>query len=496
MLLQIALAVTDETTRRRLRSLLREQDAVIHVVKGRKDLWARAAEKNPDLILIDQAALEAALEEGEVFHRGTVDAPAMVAISDGESPGERAALIAAGCEAVLFAGLDEPALAGALRAILDERRAVLSRDLARRPLAEPRLRDFVSESPTMQVFMEMVHRVVPGETALLILGETGVGKERLARAVHAEGPRAGGPFVAVNCGALPEALLESELFGHEEGAFTGATRTRRGAFELAHGGTIFLDEVGDMPPHLQVKLLRVLQDHEVQRVGAEGPFAVDVRVMAASNRDLEADAEAGRFRRDLFYRISVVSLTVPPLRERVEDIPTLAQSYVEYHRPRVGRDVRGVSDEAVEALRRYGWPGNVRELINVVERAMLLCRGDTITPGDLPAAIRDCGPRSRPVLALPCQTEEVPSEWLDRPLKDVRGAMVADLERAYLAAMLRATGGKVGEAARRAGIDPRSLYEKMQAYGLSKEDFKPQADRSAGNRGRFAAGKKAADSTP
>jgi len=473
MLLQIALAVTDEKARRRLRSLLREQDAVIHVVKGRKDLWARAAEKNPDVILIDQAALEAALEEGEVFHRGTVDAPAMVAISDGESPGERAALIAAGCEAVLFAGLDEPALAGALDALLEQRRAALARDLARRPLAEPRLRDFVSESPTMQAFMEVVHRVVPGETTLLILGETGVGKERLARAIHAEGPRAAGPFVAVNCGALPEALLESDLFGHEEGAFTGATRTRRGAFELAHGGTIFLDEVGDMPPHLQGKLLRVLQDHEVRRIGAEQSFVVDVRVMAASNRDLEADVQTGRFRRDLFYRLSVVSLTVPSLRERVEDIPTLAESYVEYHRPRVGRDVRDVSDAAVTALRQYAWPGNVRELINVVERAMLLCRGETITPADLPAAIRNCGTHGLRVPPVPREAEEVPAKWLDRPLKELREAMVADLERAYLNAMLRATGGKVGEAARRAGIDPRSLYEKMQQYGLAKEDFKP-----------------------
>jgi DNA-binding NtrC family response regulator len=473
MLLQIAVAVTDETTRRRLRSLLREEDAVVYVVKGRANLWRRAAARTPDVVLIDQEALEAAAGEGVTFHRGTTDGPAVVAVSDTESASERAALIAAGCEAVLFAGLDEPALAGALEAILDQRRAALARDLARRPLAEPRLSDFVSESLTMQAFMEMVHRVVPGETALLILGETGVGKERLARAVHAEGPRALGPFVAVNCGALPEALLESELFGHEEGAFTGATRTRRGAFELAHGGTIFLDEVGDMPAHLQVKLLRVLQDHEVRRVGAERPFVVDVRVMAASNRDLEADAEAGRFRRDLFYRLSVVSLTVPPLRERVEDIPTLAQSYVEYHRPRVGRDVRGIRDEAVEALRHYGWPGNVRELMNVVERAMLLCRGEAITAADLPASIRDCGPRSRPGPAVPRDADEVPPEWLDRPLRQLRGTMVADLERAYLAAMLRATQGKVGEAARRAGIDVRSLYEKMRQYGLAKEDFKP-----------------------
>jgi transcriptional regulator with GAF, ATPase, and Fis domain len=325
----------------------------------------------------------------------------------------------------------------------------------------------------MQAFMDTVHRVVHSTTSLLILGETGTGKERLARAIHAGSPRGGGPFVPVNCGALPESLMESELFGHEEGAFTGATRARKGAFELAHRGTMFLDEIGDMPLHLQVKLLRVLQDREVQRVGGERPFVVDVRVMAASNRDLEKEVEDRRFRQDLYYRLSVVTLEVPPLRERKEDIPALARSYVDFHRPHAGREIHGIEEKAVEALVRYAWPGNVRELINVIERAMLLCRTDTVTLADLPVGIQGFVPPHAGGVTIPRNPEDVPSAWLARPLRELRDAMAADLERVYLAAMLRETNGRIGETSERAGIDPRSLFDKMKQYGLAKGDFKP-----------------------
>ncbi len=477
MLLQVTLAIADEDTRKRLRRLLRDTDAAVSVIKGTKDLWRRAAARPTDVLLIDGPGVDEALGGSPEVAGGAAGSPAVVAVTSSESPAEHAELIAAGCEAVLFSHLPDADLGAALGSILARRSALAEEALRRRPLAAPGLADFVSDSPTMREFMQVVHRVVGSQTSLLILGETGVGKERLARAIHAEGPRGGGPFVAVNCGALPEALLESELFGHEEGAFTGATRPRRGAFELAHGGTIFLDEVGDMPLHLQVKLLRVLQDHQVQRVGAEAPFGVDVRVMAASNRDLEAEVEAERFRRDLYYRLSVVVLTVPPLRDRCEDIPALARSYVQYHRPRVGRDVHGITDEAIEALCRYNWPGNVRELINVVERAMLLCKGQEIVPADLPPGIRGHSLGAQPSVGIPKRAEDVPAEWLERPLGDLRRAMVADLEHAYLAAQLKATAGRVGEAARRAGLEPRSLYDKMKRYGLAKEDFKRPPDR-------------------
>ena len=213
-----------------------------------------------------------------------------------------------------------------LRSLVERRRQDgLRRLKAERPEERYSLNDFVLVSPAMQRFVAVARRVVAADSSLLILGETGVGKERLARAIHAESPRARGPFVAVNCGALPEGLLESELFGHERGAFTGAVASRKGHFELAHEGTIFLDEIGEMPLHLQVKLLRVLEERRLQRVGGQRPIAIDVRVMAATNRDLEAEMGAGRFRNDLYYRLAVVTLTLPPLRDRAEDIPDLVE---------------------------------------------------------------------------------------------------------------------------------------------------------------------------
>ena len=474
MLLRVVLAVADEELRKRLRTLLRTMDVVTEVVKGRADLWQRAAAKGGDLLIADEPAVAGGVERPVTDAPGEPRSPTIVAISGSISPARHTELIESGCDAVLYAELPDERLAGALRALLAKREELVKAAMVRKPLATPCLADFVSESPTMREFMELVRRVVHSDASLLILGETGVGKERLARAIHAEGARAEGPFVAVNCGALPEALLESELFGHEEGAFTGATRARRWAFELAHGGTIFLDEIGDTPVHLQVKLLRVLQDHEVQRVGAETPFQVDVRVVAASNRDLAADVEARRFRQDLYYRLSVVTLTVPPLRDRREDIPALARSYVGYHRPRIGREVYGITPQAVDALCRYGWPGNVRELINVIERAMLLCKGREITPEDFPAMIRACGSAAAaPALAV--RPENIPPQWLDRPLRELREAVLADLEKAYLAALLKQTGGRIGQTARRAGIQPRSLYAKMRQHGLTKEQFKPSA---------------------
>jgi transcriptional regulator with PAS, ATPase and Fis domain len=238
-----------------------------------------------------------------------------------------------------------------------------------------------------------------------------VGKERLARAIHAESRRSKGPFVAVNCAALSESLLESEPFGHEEGAFTGATRSHRGCFEIAHKGVIFLDEIGELPNHLQVKLLRALQDREITRVGSEQSFQVDVRMMAATNRDPREEVKTKRLREDLYYRLNVVTLTIPPLRQRSEDIPDIVASYLPWLRPRVGRDVTSIAPEALEALAHYSWPGNVRELINVIERAMLLCEGEQIRLADLPDTIRlpqaGSGTRASP-LSRPAHSTTLP----------------------------------------------------------------------------------------
>jgi transcriptional regulator with PAS, ATPase and Fis domain len=334
---------------------------------------------------------------------------------------------------------------------------------------KPSISDFVSNSEQMQMFMEEVRQVVSSNATLLILGETGVGKEHLAKSIHAESPRSNGPFITVNTAALPEQLLESELFGHEQGAFTGAIRSRRGAFELAHNGTIFLDEIGDMPLHLQTKLLRVLQDYEVVPVGSEEPVFVDVRVIAATNRDLEIDIETGTFRRDLFYRLSVVTLTIPPLRERKEDIPALISNFIKHFRNKIGRDVTEISGKAVDVMTRYNWPGNVRELMNVIERAMLLSQTDRITSKNLPANI------SRPVMSENNYSESEIfniSSWENKTLPEVTSEVLAQVELLYLDNLLKRVGGRVGKASEIAGIHPRGLYNKMKELGLKKEKYK------------------------
>jgi len=322
--------------------------------------------------------------------------------------------------------------------------------------------------------MGIVARVVNSEAPLLIHGETGVGKERLARAIHPEGARSAGPVVAVNCGALPETLLESELFGHEEGAFTGATRYRRGCFELAHRGTIFLDEIGEMPLHLQVRLLRVLQEYEVQPIGSEKSIKIQVRVMASTNRNLEEEVKAGRFRRDLYYRMSVVSLAIPPLRERREDIPALVESYIHFLRPRIGPGQYELQPEVLQAMVDYSWPGNVRELINVVERAMLLCNRQEITVYDLPDTIG--GRRGAPAMeAVKTQMEgmfNMGEEMGKSTWRAVRRKVVEHYEREYLTSVLKQANGRIAEAAKKAGIGPRALFDKMKKYQLRKEDFK------------------------
>ena len=481
MLSRVILAIVDTELRRRVSKMLPQEDVIVETVRGSSYLWERAARRSGDVIVTTESAIPSPVDSSIGLFQDLPESPAIVVLCDSEGAEARAKLLAAGCDMVLYAGLPDESISDALLAILERRSSLAQEGLvSRRPLAQPQLSDFISNSPAMNAFMRMVRRVVRSDTSLLILGETGVGKERLAQAIHAEGRRSEGPFVAVNCGALPESLLESELFGHEEGAFTGATRSRKGAFELAHGGTIFLDEIGDLAPHLQVKLLRVLQDRQIRRVGGEKSFNVDVRVMAASNRDLQQEVQVKRFRNDLFYRLSVVSLTVPPLRERSEDIPALVESYIDYLRPRVGCEVYDIAPDAMEALCRYSWPGNVRELINVVERAILLCAGEEITPDDLPGTISGVvreGDRARAGLDVPTCPEDVPAAWLDRPLREIRGEIVETVERSYLAAMLRETSGCVGDTARRAGMEPRSLYDKMKRYSLRKEDFRPKTDR-------------------
>ncbi len=348
------------------------------------------------------------------------------------------------------------------------------RPAARRPdppSGDPRvpvLADFASVNARMAAFLDLVERVRASDVTLLIRGETGVGKEHLARAIHVASPRATGPFVSVNCAALPDSLLESELFGHEAGAFTGAARRRRGRFESADGGTILLDEIGEMPPHLQVKLLTVLQRRMVQRIGSDRPVPIDVRVMAATHRDLAQEVARGRLREDLYYRLNVVELAVPALRERPEDIPRLAQSHFAELRAR-RPEIEALGDDVLSALVAYPWPGNVRELHNVLERAVLLTHPPRVVLNDLPEAVRRGAP-SVPALA---RTPTDPfADLLELPLRQARERLLERFERAYLEALLTRTRGRMQRAATLAGITPRSLYDRLQRRGLRKEEYR------------------------
>ncbi|HRC87818.1 MAG TPA: sigma-54 dependent transcriptional regulator, partial [Thermoanaerobaculia bacterium] len=395
------------------------------------------------LVVLDRSGIPGPPAEFISALRKLPDRPELLVLQEHEDPQDRTALLAAGCFAVISLDFSDPVLAQTLRALVSRRReSVINRLRAEQPDEHYHLSDFASASEGMQELLDLARRVAASDSSLLILGETGVGKEWLAHAIHTEGPRAQASFIGVNLAAVPDSLLESELFGHEKGAFTGAIRSRRGYFELAHRGTIFLDEIADMSPHLQAKLLRVLQERKIQRVGGEQTIEVDVRVMAATNRNLEEAIEKKEFRSDLYYRLGVVTLTVPPLRERREDIPALVMSYLTRFRLRLGRHAESVTDEALEALIDYAWPGNVRELINVMERAVLLCEGHQITLADLPDNIaRRRRSASDGELGPSGAGLAVPQDWLSKPLKSVRKDVIIALERAYLAEQLKATGG-------------------------------------------------------
>lgn len=292
----------------------------------------------------------------------------------------------------------------------------------------------------MREVLELIKQVAPTDTTVLITGESGTGKELVARHIHAASPRQFGPFVAVNCGALAEGVLESELFGHEKGAFTGAVSRKMGKIELAHEGTLFLDEIGDIPPKVQVDLLRVLQERTFYRVGGNVPITADFRLVCATNRDLDAEVAAGRFREDLFYRINVLRINLPPLRERVEDIPLLAEHFLAQFCRQTGKPISRISPEAMALLCHHPWPGNVRELANAIERAVVLCRGDTITPDLLPFG-------EKPTAA-------------DQSL--------ASVEEAHIRRVLASCNWNVSRAAQILDIDRVTLYRKMERYGIRR----------------------------
>ena len=307
--------------------------------------------------------------------------------------------------------------------------------------------DIISKNPRMLEIFELTRQVASLRSTVLIQGSSGTGKELVARAVHNAGDRAARPFVAVSCAALAETLLESELFGYEKGAFTGAAQQKKGKFELADGGTIFLDEIGDISPKLQVDLLRVLQERSFYRLGGSEEIRVDVRVIAATHVDLRQAAEEGKFRDDLFYRLNVVEIRLPPLRQRREDIPLLARHFIERLAPELGKDVADISEGALALLLDGEWPGNVRELENAIERAMITCRGPVLTEDDFAFLGRQDGRK----------TWSIPA-----------GMSLQDLERHAIAATIERTRGNIKEAASVLGIDRSTLYEKIKKYEIPR----------------------------
>ena len=351
----------------------------------------------------------------------------------------------------LIKPLDFTALSETVQRAISSRHSLLEHKVLQSALdAQPEDTEILGKSQVMQDLLTDIRTVAPTEATVLITGESGTGKELVARALHTLSERKSAPFVVVNCAALAETLLESELFGHEKGAFTGADRRREGRFVQANGGTIFLDEIGEMPLALQAKLLRVLQQGEVQRVGSDAPITVKVRVLAATNRRLEEEVAAQRFRQDLFFRLNVISLEVPPLRARTEDIPFLAAHFLERFCERNKKKLKGFSPKALDCLLRYSWPGNVRELENAVERAVIMAREEFVAPTDLPAALMHGENRQ-------CQNEGELS---------LQGMTLDEVERVAIEKMLKVTGDNKSETARRLGITRATLHSKLKKYAL------------------------------
>ncbi|MBN1808040.1 MAG: sigma-54-dependent Fis family transcriptional regulator [Planctomycetes bacterium] len=321
------------------------------------------------------------------------------------------------------------------------------------------MRHIVHDSDPMREVVDLVERVASSDATVLIVGESGTGKELVARAIHYHSPRVNAPFIPVNCGAFAESLLESELFGHVKGAFTGAEGDKKGLFEIAEGGTLFLDEISEMPMSSQVRLLRVLEERAVRPVGGTGLHPVDIRIIAATNKNIEEETREGRFRQDLFHRINVVAIQIPPLRERPGDIPVLAGHFLSVYSHRTGSGVKSIDEAALRLLMRHDWPGNVRELENAIERAVALCRSDTISVDDLPKSLV-----RRASKAVSTTVSLLPLEGVNLDDK------LADVEASYIRRALEMTGGHATKAAEILGLSFRSLRYRMDKLGISRSD--------------------------
>jgi len=443
------LIIDDEpNARAALRSILTEEGFIVAEAHDGKAGLAALATFDPHIVLCDlrMPGIDGlSLLKQAIAERTASTFVMMTAFASIETAVEA---MRAGAETYLVKPLDVNAVLVVLEKALEKRSLRNETEVLRaRVQKNYRFANIVGDSPEIQAVFEIIKRAAPTKATVLILGESGTGKELVAQAIHEESPRRGKHFVKVNCAALSESLLESELFGHEKGSFTGAVGRREGRFELADGGTLFLDEVGEITPAMQVKLLRVLQQHELERVGGTQTIKVDVRIVAATNRNLEAEVKAGRFREDLFYRLNVVAVTLPPLRNRKADVPALIAHFIEKYAAEHGKQITGMAPGMMATLLAHDWPGNVRELGNIIERAVVLADGQHLTTDDLPPALR--GPR--PVSTA--STGFAP------------GASLFDIEREAILRTLEMVGGSTARAAEMLKISVRKIQYRLKEYG-------------------------------
>ena len=469
--------VDDEKNIRRTLSMVLEGEGfTVEEAASGEEALLRLPDLAPEILLLDVQL--PGISGHEVLENlkklFPIDAqPSVIMISGHGTLADAVRATKAGAYDFIEKPLDRERLMVTLRNAL-ERRVMAAEMADLRALTEGRW-EMVGRSAAMGALFAQIAKVAPTRTRVLITGESGTGKELVARAIHRESPLRSKPFVKVNCAAIPPELIESELFGHERGAFTGAVARKKGLFELADGGTIFLDEVGDMGLTAQAKVLRVLQSGEFNRVGAETTLKADVRVVAATNRDLQAGVAKGQFREDLFFRLNVVPLRAPPLRDRADDIPLLSQTFVAQICRENGMKDKPVTAEALALLSDYPWPGNVRELRNVIERLCILS-DEAIGVGDLPEEIiAEANRRSRPAPAATLATVELPAEARSLPLREFRDLM----ERQYIRTKLEETGWNISRTAIVLGIERTNLHKKMRSLGLSRDDRPDSSDDAA-----------------
>jgi DNA-binding NtrC family response regulator len=444
---RILIVDDDNGSRTALNDLLGDEGFEVAVAQDAFKALSRLPEFSPDLILTDQKM--PGLDGLELLRQLMTRDDTVPVILITAYGAVKSAVEALRCGAYDY--LTKPLNFDELIAVIESAlryRAlrVESANLRRRLDDKLAPRNIVGASPQMQRVFEIIDQVAPSRASVLLTGESGTGKELLASALHHRSARSRGPFIKLHCAALADSLLESELFGHEKGAFTGALGRRDGRFSMADGGTLFLDEIGEISPATQVKLLRFLQEHEFERVGGNQTLKVDVRLIAATNRNLQQEVAAKRFREDLFYRLNVVSIETPPLRERMSDIPALASFFIDKHARVNQRDVHGMSSEALDVLMSYPWPGNVRELENAIERAVVMCNGPQIERRHLPPSLHG---RDAPVLS------SAPA---------IPGSSLAELERFAIMETLKATAGSTSRAADILGISVRTIQYRLQEY--------------------------------